>query len=115
MTPAPLDLCVDGDYPAIARRRPCRSLPATPGPAAGSRSRPALSRLTAAVAARRGAGELTTDRQPIVEDEHGDHGHAEDGEHGARQGSGGDPDQGEPEAPADSARPAESMLVPSSR
>jgi hypothetical protein len=43
-------------------------------------------------------GDLARDGQPVVGNERGDHGHAEGGEQGAEQGSGGDPGKGEPKA-----------------
>src|SRR5262245_45383789 len=61
-----------------------------PGPCGRLPSLPASSRLTAVVAGL-GAGDLATDRQPVVGDERGDHGHAEEGDQAAQQGSGGDP------------------------
>src|SRR5262245_58223730 len=84
------------------------SVPDRPSPACTRPSpactRPPTSRLTAAVAPRLRPGALPRDRPPVVEDERGDHGHAQDGEQEAQEGSGGDPGEGKPEAPADRSR-----------
>ena len=94
------------DRPFGGWRRPRRRLgeDAPRGCRRSARPHP-WSRLTETVAPRLGAGDLAPDRQPVVGDERGDHGHTEDGEQGAQQGPSGEPDQGQPEASADGAGP----------